>query len=210
MARAAAVSRTLPDAHFPKPERFYLQASAGIGQSGQRNVPAASDLLHYYAVGGGLFKRVDGMILTFGLTGRVDFTRNVVNSQTDPLASTHRIDTRYSQLYSIETPVSIGFNFGRNTFGATLTPGFQTGFTGQQSEYQNQQLVRYGNVAGKVQNSKTLTMEVGVNYWRTLQPNWYLGAAFNVDAIRPFSPGTFNGQQRLLPVNGQITLRRAF
>jgi hypothetical protein len=132
----------------------------------------------------------------------------VISSQMK--TSAHRIDTRYSELYSVEMPVSLGFNFGRNTFSATLTPGYQVGFSGKESEFENDVMVRDERTSGKVENSKTLTMEFGLSYWRTLQPNLYLGAAINADAIRPFNPNNFIGDQRMLPVNGQIVLRRTF
>lgn len=199
-----------PDFDQPKAERFYVQVAVGIGQSYQQKVQGASNFVHSYVLGGGLYKRIDRMVLSFGLNARVDFSQNIVNTTFPESTSTHQIDTKYSQVYGFETPLSIGFQFGRNTFGATLTPGFQTAFTGKETEIVNDVTVRTERTAGTVSNGKTLTMEVGVNYWRTIAPNWYVGAALNIDAIRPFNPANFAGQQRVLPLNGQLTLRRTF
>lgn len=199
-----------PDFDQPKAERFYAQVGVGIGQSYQQKVQGASNFVHSYVLGGGLYKRIDHMVLSFGLNARVDFSQNIVNTTYPEATTTHQIDTKYSQLYTFETPLSIGFQFGRNTFGATVTPGFQTAFTGKETEILNDVTVRSERAAGTVSNGKTLTMEVGVNYWRTIAPNWYVGAAVNIDAIRPFNPANFAGQQRLLPLNGQLTLRRTF
>ena len=199
-----------PDFDKPKAERFYAQLAVGIGQSYQYKVAGTSDLVHHYALGGGLYKCIDRMVLTFGVNARVDFSQNIVNSIYSGPNSNHQINTKYSQLYSIELPVSIGFRFGRNTIGGTVTPGFQTAFTGKETEILNEVTVRSERVAGTVSNGKTLTMEIGVNYWRTLAPNWYAGVAFNTDAIRPFNPANFAGQQRFLPVNGQLIVRRTF
>jgi len=199
-----------PDFDQPKAERFYAQVAVGIGQSYQQKVQGASNFVHSYVLGGGLYKRIDHMVLSFGLNARVDFSQNIVNTTFPEATTTHQIDTKYSQLYGFETPLSIGFQFGRNTFGATVTPGFQTAFTGKETEIINEVTVRSERAAGTVSNGKTLTMEVGVNYWRTIAPNWYAGVAVNIDAIRPFNPANFAGQQRLLPLNGQLTLRRTF
>lgn len=199
-----------PDFDKPKAERFYAQLAVGIGQSYQYKVAGTSDVVHHYALGGGLYKCIDRMVLTFGVNARVDFSQNLMNSVYLGANSNHQINTKYSQLYSVELPVSIGFRFGRNTIGGTITPGFQTAFTGKETEILNEETVRSERVAGTVSNGKTLTMEIGVNYWRTLAPNWYAGVAFNVDAIRPFNPANFAGQQRFLPVNGQLTVRRTF
>jgi hypothetical protein len=203
------VKRSLPKITQKRAaERFYAQASAGIGQSSQRNVNNASAMLHYYTIGGGLFKRVDNMVLTFGVNARVDFTQNVIGST--GFGEPYRTDTKYNEFYSVETPASIGVNAGRNTFSLMIAPGFQTGFSGRVSDFENNVEVRSERTSGKVENGRTLTMEIGFGYWRTLQPNWYLGASINADALRPFNPSGFAGDPRLLPLNGQVTLRRTF
>lgn len=189
-------------------ERFYMQTSAGFGQSPQHNVSSASGLMHYYTLGAGLFKRMDHVVFTYGVNGRVDFSRNIISRKAS--SPSHRIDTRYSELYSFEMPASFGYEFGRNAFVASVTPGFQFSFSGKRTEFEDNVAVRSERIAGKTENTKTLTMELGLSYWRTLQPNLYLGAGINADAIRPFSPGNFVGDQRKLPFNGQIILRKTF
>jgi hypothetical protein len=203
------VGRRLPDAKLPRPARFYAQLSVGAGQSAQRNVIGSSDFLHYYAVGGGLYTRVDNMVLTFGLNGRVDFTDNIVRTVGTETPG-NRIETSYKQLYSIETPASLGYTLGRNVITATVTPGFQTGFSGQEREYVAETQVRSEQTSGKIKNSRTLTMEFGLSYWRVLQPDWQIGAAVNFDALRPFNNSLFAGEQRIAPLNGQLILRRTF
>lgn len=192
---------------FPKPSRFYLQASAGIGQSAQ-HVVGQSDLVHFYTVGGGLYKKLDRMVFTFGANARVDFTKNIL--YTSYPSSNTRVDTKYSQLYSFEMPVSVGYESGRNSIVATVTPGFQTAFSGNQQETQNEVVVRSEQTFGKISNAKTLTMEIGANYWRSLAPNWYMGLGLNVDILKPFNSTMYAGEQRLLPLNGQLSLRRTF
>lgn len=192
-----------------RPERFYLQAAAGIGQSALRDVKGRPDVLHYYALGGGLYRRVDAMYLSFGIQGRIDFAQNIVHAGT--LVGNSRTDTRYAQLYSIETPLAIGFRNDKNSFGLTIVPGIQSGYTGRFTEYNDSnQILRRGRAGGKVEESKTLTMEIGLNYMRTLRPRWYLGCSINVDAVSPYGSGSFYGKNRMLPLNGSVMLRRSF
>jgi hypothetical protein len=193
--------------NFPKPARFYLQTSAGIGQSAQ-HVAGKSDLVHFYSVGGGLYKKLDRMVFTFGAAARVDFAKNILYT-TYPSSDT-RIDTKYSQLYSFEMPVSIGYEAGRNSIVATVTPGFQTAFSGNQQETHFDEIVRSEQAFGKISDAKTLTMEIGATYWRSMTPNWYLGVGMNVDILKPFNSAMYAGEQRLLPLNGQLSLRRTF
>jgi hypothetical protein len=192
---------------FPKSPRFYVQASAGIGQSAQ-HVAGKSDLVHFYTVGGGLYKKLDRMVFTFGANVRVDFAKNILYT-TYPASNT-RVDTKYSQLYSFEMPVSMGYEAGRNSIVATVTPGFQTAFSGNQLETQSNVVVRSEQTFGKISNAKTLTMEIGATYWRSLAPNWYAGLGMNVDILKPFNSTMYAGEQRLLPFNGQLSLRRTF
>lgn len=205
-----SVQRTAPDVAFPKQDRFYLEAAAGIGQSYRKSVNGSSNVLHYYALGGGLQTKAGNMVLSLGVNMRVDFLRNLINQQVLDNTTEHRIDTRYNQLYSFETPLSLGYNFGRNTFGIVVVPGFQTAFSGKEEETQNSEIIRTEQVSGKVDDSKTLTMETGIFYRRTLAPQWQFGCALNTDILRPFGAPTFAGQQRLLPLNGQISVRYTF
>jgi|GEM_PF-3397437 len=193
-----------------KPERFYLQAAAGIGQSAQRNVSGHSDFLHYYSIGGGLYEQVGRIYLSFGLQGRMDIAQNIFHAGKTTAQLLHT-ETRYSQLYSFDMPLSIGYRAGKNSFGLTFTPGFQAGFTGRYTEYdQYNAVVRSGKQSGQTEQSKTLTMEVGVSYLRNVCPNWYLGCTISMDAISPYGDGSFYGDNRLLPVNGGVLLRRTF
>jgi hypothetical protein len=204
------LTRNAPDVALPKQDRFYLELASGIGQSYRKSVNGTTNVLHYYALGGGLQTKAGNMVLSLGVNLRVDFLRNLINRQVIDNATDHRIDTRYNQLYSFETPISLGYNFGRNTLGMVVTPGFQTAFSGKEEETQNSEIIRTEQVSGKVDDSKTLTMEAGIFYRRALAPQWQFGCALNADILRPFGAPTFTGQQRLLPLNGQISLRYTF
>lgn len=206
----APVTRNAPDVALPKQDRFYLEVAAGMGQSYRKSVNGTTNVLHYYALGGGLQAKAGNMVLSLGVNLRVDFLRNLINQQVIDNATDHRINTRYNQLYSFEAPLSLGYNFGRNTLGMVVTPGFQTAFSGKEEETQNSEIIRTEQVSGKVDDSKTLTMETGIFYRRTLAPQWQFGCALNADILRPFGAPTFAGQQRLLPLNGQISLRYTF
>ena len=195
---------------LPKPERFYVQLSAGLGQSAQRNVAGHSELMQSYAFGGGLIQNVRKMYVTFGLQGRVDVAQNIFY-QSLPAMDLSYTDTRYSCLYSFETPLAIGYRLHKNRFGITMTPGFQSGFTGRYTEYDSDNsVVRSGKAQGRTAQSKTLTMEFGLSYMRELRSRWYIGCSVNADVIRPFGEGSYLGEQRVLPVNGTVLLRRTF
>lgn len=200
-----------PDMPEYKPTRFYVQASAGIGYSARKNVPKSSDVLHCYSIGGGLYKKIDDVVLTLGLQGRVDFVKNVQYTYFPDGTDSKRVDANYHQLYSVEMPASIGIVNGRNTLSLNVTPGFQTGVFGQLNETTNNVLVRSENTFVRVdKKATTLTMEIGCSYLRTISPDWYLGAALNSDIIGPFNSSSYAGQQRALPVNAQLMLRRTF
>lgn len=200
-----------PKALTYKPTRFYVQASAGLGLSSRKNVPQGADYLHCYSIGGGLYKKLDNVVLTFGIQGRVDFVRNIRYTYYPDGTPTKRIDADYRQLYSVELPASIGVMNGRNSFAFTVNAGFQAGVFGELKETNNEVVVRSENMFVHVdKKATTLTMELGCSYLRTITPDWYLGAGVNADIIEPFNGASYAGKQRLLPVNGQILLRRTF
>lgn len=201
----------MPQKEEYKPTRFYVQAGAGLGFSARKNVPQSSDILHCYTLGGGLYKKIDNVILTLGLQGRVDFVRNIRYTYFPDGTGAKRIDADYHQLYSLEMPASIGVVKGRNTFAINVNAGFQAGVFGELKETNNNVLVRSENTFVRVDNkATTLTMELGLSYLRTISPDWYLGAGLNTDIIGPFNGSSYAGQERTLPVNAQVMLRKTF
>lgn len=192
-------------------EHYYIQASGGIGQSALTGVAGRSDLIQSYSLGAGIYgPRAGRLYFTLGLQGRVDFVQNIVGTASNPDAT--KTETRYRQLYAVETPLSAGVHAGRNRFALTVTPGFQLGFTGTYTHYQADNTVLRENerTSGKIANGKTMTMEIGLAYMRQICPKWYVGAACNADILRPFGDQTFQGTQRTLPLNGSILLRKTF
>lgn len=204
------VARHIQDPEPYRAYRFYAEMTAGAGQSYRRSVNGSGGLLHYYSCGAGVQTQAGRVMVSFGINLRADFLYNLVSREYIDYASNRKLETRYKQLYSVETPISLGLIQGRNTFGLQVIPGFQAGFSGREAETVNEQLVRSEQVTGKVDDSKTLTMETGVFFRRTLAPQWQFGCALNADILRPFGAPTFAGQQRILPLNGQISLRYTF
>ncbi len=194
----------------PLEEHWYIQASAGLGQSAITGVAGRSDLIHCYTFGAGFYGPATGrMYLNLGVQGRVDFVQNLSGTVTNP--DNTKTDTRYQQLYAIETPLAVGLKYGRNSFAMLVTPGFQLGYTGTYRQYDiNNTEIRSERTSGKIASGRTLTMEIGLGYMRKLRPNWYVGANLNTDILRPFGDQTFAGSQRTLPLNGCILLRRTF
>lgn len=187
------------------PERFYAQLAIGAGQSPLKT--GSSEFLHSYAVGSGIIARAGKMELTYGAQLRMDVAANVRYNEV--MTDFNRV-TACRNLYSFETPLSVGYHLGKGLFALNVAPGFQMGFSGRYTDYDGTMELRKGRTGGKMIEARTLTMEIGLGYRYSFRPGWQLGIAAATDVIEPFYVDFYFGETRRFPVNTQISLRRTF
>jgi hypothetical protein len=93
---------------------------------------------------------------------------------------------------------------------AQITPGIQLFGSGKQSLYQDDVLTNQRKQTSTVAHTTTMTMEIGLAYYRRLPQNYQVGASINADIIRPFNSTYYLGNQTSFPVNVQLSLRKFF
>jgi cytoskeletal protein RodZ len=198
-------------------KNWYAQLSFGMGNSYQTAVSDASTLVYGVGLGAGLHKRVGTMELQFGLQFRSEFIDNVkwkrTLQYTDGSGNTFsQIElNQINQLYSIDFPMGIGGYLGdKNCLMAQITPGIQLFGSGKQSLYQDDVMTNQRKQTSAVAHTTTMTMEIGLAYYRSLPQNYQVGASINTDIIRPFNSTYYLGNQTSFPVNVQLSLRKFF
>lgn len=198
-------------------KNWYAQLSFGMGNSYQTAVSDASTLVYGVGLGAGLHKRVGTMELQFGLQFRSEFIDNVkwrrTLQYTDGSGNTFsQVElNQINQLYSIDFPMGIGgYLGGKNCLMAQITPGIQLFGSGKQSLYQDDVLTNQRKQTSAVAHTTTMTMEIGLAYYRSLPQNYQVGASINADIIRPFNSTYYLGNQTSFPVNVQLSLRKFF
>jgi hypothetical protein len=200
-----------------KEGNWYAQLSVGMGNSYQTAVSNRSTLVYGVGIGVGLHKRIGTMELQFGVQMRSEFIDNLKWKQStfenDNTGNTYfRTElNQINQLYSIDFPMGIGGYLGdKNILMAQITPGIQLFGSGEQTIYMNDMLTEQRNQVSSVKHSKTMTMEIGLSYYRKLSNSFQVGGGVNTDIIRPFNSTYYDGNQTSFPVNFQLGIRKLF
>ena len=200
----------------PQNDRYFIQLATGFGSSYQRAVADQNDLLFMTTLTGGVRTSVKQMELQAGISLRAEFvdniiwTRNtntVVNGQS--ILGVERFNAR--QLYSLEFPLALGWNGGaRHNIVAQFVPGIQIAGYGTSLKEQESVVIAERRGVQNMNDSKTMTMELGLAYNYRIGMRHQLGVACNMDVIRPFNTSYYLGENRHFPMNVQISVRRYF
>lgn len=197
-------------------DRYFVQFSTGLGTSYQRQVAGHNDLLISTGLSAGVRTAAGSMEMQAGIGIRSEFVNNVIWNRTSNMTVNGQPVLRQEsfaarQLYSLEFPLALGWNGGvRHSVLASITPGIQLAGFGKATEKQNEQLIADRKWMQNMNDSKTMTMEIGVAYYYRVGAHYQLGCAGNVDVIRPFNTAYYLGETRHFPVNFQFSIRRYF
>lgn len=208
------VKRTFDPMPFTQNDRFFLQLSTGIGKSYQREVANQNDWLFTTTLTGGIRTSIKQMELNAGVSIRTEFVDNIIWNRTTSdvlngqiVPGMERFAAR--QLYSLEFPLALGWNGGlRHNLVAQIIPGIQIAGFGTAQFEQNEQVIEERKEIQNMNDSKTMTMEIGVAYNYRIGMRYQLGLACNMDVIRPFNTSYYLGEIRHFPINMQISVRR--
>lgn len=121
----------------------------------------------------------------------------------------YRYTLKYSQLYTLEANVSLGYRLGRHQMFVGIRPsyvmGTKVGVTLMEEEVQMDRQTVYGHFTGI--NRFGLKPSIGYSY--DLPRNYTLGFNIGIQTMNVVDEQFINGVNRTLPVDGQIFLRKS-
>jgi hypothetical protein len=210
------LNKFAPYIFTPQNDRYFIQLATGLGSSYQRAVTNRNGLLFTTTLTGGVRTSVRSMELQAGISLRAEFVDNIIwTRNTNSLVNgqntlgVERFNAR--QLYSLEFPLALGWNGGlRHNVVAQIVPGIQIAGYGIAQKEQENVVVDERRGVQNMNDSKTMTMELGLAYNYRIGMRHQLGVACNMDVIRPFNTSYYLGQNRHFPINMQFSVRRYF
>lgn len=184
----------------------YLETGFTLGQSPYVNAAGSRDVVAGSILGGGIQVNAPKTYFQGGIQLRLEgfkglsyvennFTQNIVR----------HVDVK--QLYSVEFPLSFGYQNYHHQLGISFIPGIQCFMFGKEQVIQNNMEVRNENITGPVAHSNSATLEVGLHYYYRFNSRWSAGLKCNMDVLRPFHTNYYLGSTTLYPINGQVLLR---
>lgn len=187
---------------------FYVELNAGVSQS---LITPSEYVFTSYGGGFGVESYLGNFNLTTGLNFKLSehndlfFTRS---AKFYGFGSTLETDTYdYRKVYTIELPISLGYNFGNHNLNIGVRPSILIGAKVKHQSFENEELTRseelYGLAGGLTRYGLKPTF--GYSYHMN---KWTIGANIGVQLMQSIDEDFIDGFNNRFPVDGQIYLRR--
>jgi len=114
----------------------------------------------------------------------------------------------FQQIYSLELPITLGYNFGRHNMNIGVRPSVVIGGKMQLREFENNQLLRSSMKNGLVEGGLMrfgLKPTFGYGYRVN---NWTIGVNIGVQIMESVNEEYISGFNNQFPIDGQFYLRR--
>ncbi|MDG1331071.1 MAG: hypothetical protein P8P74_01995 [Crocinitomicaceae bacterium] len=196
---------------------LYFEMNAGISQS----LITPSEIVSK-SIGGGL--GVETYLGSFNLNTGVNFkasfhddlylTRKGKVYGFGSNEGTNQYDVQ--KIYSIEMPITLGYNFERHNVNIGVRPSFIVGAQTQKHVFEDEQFLRREQINGLIEEeiggqSISALMRFGlkptVGYSYRFN-SWTIGANVGVQLMQSVNEDLIDGYNNQLPIDGQIYLRR--
>lgn len=187
---------------------FYVELNAGVSQSFIASSGAKTS-----SFGGGV--GIESYFGNFNLTTGLNFKHSNVNDLSYSGAgikygfgSVFRAgNVNYEKMYSIEIPISFGYNFGKHNLNVGVRPSILIGAKYQEAAFENGQLTRSEETIGFTDGLKRFGVKPTIGYAYHMN-KWTIGGNIGVQLLQTVNDAKMNGTNNLSPIDGQVYLRR--
>jgi hypothetical protein len=211
-AEVAGTSLLKSAFNFPEHHsHIYVQLGLGIGQS-YLSGTQRSAMMPTITFGSGYQYDPNGWGFSAGLALQSAFPSNLEITQRTKTygfgVTSYQQNLHYTQLYTVEMPVSIQYKKGRHTFSAGFAPTYLAGTLMNLSRSENDEEQEDRWYLGKKQGLQSWGLKPTLAYQLKVGKLTTIGMQLNVQVIHQIDPVQFSGSHTSLPLNGQVTLRR--
>lgn len=188
---------------------LYVELNAGVSQS----LITPSDFMSKsYGGGVGVETYLGDFNLTTGLNFKISHHDDLFLTRQGKVygfGSSEGTNTYdFQKIYSLELPISLGYNFGRHNFNVGVRPSLVVGGQTKFQAFENNQLLRTSTINGLVDGG---LMRVGVKptFGFAFRVNqWTIGANVGIQLMESVNEEYIDGFNNQFPVDGQLYLRR--
>ena len=187
---------------------FYVELNAGMSQSiiiPKKNTYAT------YGIGVGVESHFGNFNLTTGLNFAVADHNDLkfTNYYDIPgFGAQTRFETfKYDKVYSLDIPISLGYNFGKHNLNVGVRPSILIGANVLYQDFKDGELARSENLFGLAGGLNRFGVKPTLGYAYHMN-KWMIGANVGVQLIQTVNEDRIDGVNSSFPVDGQIYLRR--
>ncbi|MGB0914956.1 MAG: hypothetical protein ACPGVI_02745 [Crocinitomicaceae bacterium] len=196
------------DLSMPTRTTFYVEANGGLSQS---LITPSDDFSYSFGAGLGTQFRKGRVVFTTGVNAIWAHHKDIhLNRQAKVYgfgSTVVQSHLNYSELYTIEANLNIGYQFGRHNINVGVRPSFVAGskvkFT-QSNSLTNDNRTVYGFMDG----INRWGLKPSLGYGFDLNNNLTLGLNVSTQLLKSVNEDFINGVNNTLPIDGQIYLRK--
>ncbi len=187
---------------------FYLELNSGMSQS--LITPEVYSSVSYGG-GIGIESYLENFNLNTGLNLKVSNYRDLELTRTWKqynFGSTSGMDNyNYKNIYSLELPITLGYNFGQHNFNIGVRPSLLIGAKITHQSFLNEELTRSEEIYGFAGGLKRFGLKPTIGYAFHMN-KWTIGANVGVQLMQSVNEADINGLNNRFPIDGKIYLRR--
>lgn len=187
---------------------FYLELNAGMSQS----LITPSDYSSTsYGGGVGLESYLGNFSLNTGVNFKLsnhddlEMTRSWKQYSFGSTSGTENYN--YRTIYSLELPITLGYNVGRHTMSLGVRPSAVIGAKITHQSFVDEEMTRSEDILGLAGGLKRFGLKPTIGYSYRMN-KWTIGANIGVQLMQSVNEEYINGFNNFFPIDGQIYLRR--
>jgi hypothetical protein len=188
---------------------FYLEATGGVSQS---LITPSANFSNSYGGGFGLETHFGQFSLNTGLNFNVSNHQDLELTRSWKIysfGSTSGMDSYdYKNVYAIEMPISLGYNFGKHRLTLGVRPSVVIGAKIDHQTFENENLTRSERLYGLAGGLQRFGIKPMIGYSFHIQQKWTIGLNVGVQLLQAVNEEYINGFNNPYPIDGQIYLRR--
>lgn len=199
----------LPLMEFTPKTAFYLEATGGVSQS---LVTPSENFSNSYGGGFGWETHFGKFSLNTGLNFNVSNHQDLELTRAWKIysfGSTSGLDSYdYKNVYAIEMPISMGYNFGKHRLTLGVRPSVIIGAKIDHQTFENEILTRSERIYGLAGGLQRFGLKPTIGYSFHIQQKWTVGMNVGIQLLQAVNEEYINGFNNPYPIDGQIYLRR--
>lgn len=188
---------------------LYLEVNGGISQS---LITPSENFSSSYGAGFGVETHFRQFSLNTGLNLNVSNHQDLELTRSWKIysfGSTMGMDNfDYKNVYAIEMPISMGYNFGKHRLTLGVRPSFVVGAKIDHQSFEGENLTRSERIYGMAGGLQRFGVKPMIGYSFHFQQKWTIGVNLGVQLMQAVNEDFINGFNNPFPIDGQIYLRR--
>lgn len=191
---------------------MFFDISTSMGQ-GAMVTSSGSNFYSGFGFGTGINYTSGMWNLNFGINANLTSSRNLVVSERQKIhgfgVDVFENNYTYKQIYQIDFPLLVGVKKRNQTFQFGLVPSVYMGAKVLKESTNNDQTIIANSEYGYFAGTANFGLKPTIGYMYRLTPSVQIGGNIQMQLINQTVQNYFDGNQRHLPLNGQIFIRKS-